>query len=69
MIIVGKKRSREIDEATSVLHSTPLTERSLCQYKDLSCTRCCLPHIGGEKSAEVVEDDPFHTVLHYYGPN
>jgi hypothetical protein len=25
---------------------------SLCQYKNVSCVRCCLPHIGGDSHME-----------------
>jgi hypothetical protein len=25
----------------------------LCQYKDLSCVRCCLPHIGGDAYIDI----------------
>jgi len=29
---------------------------SLCQYKNISCVRCCLPHIGGDSHLEDSEE-------------
>ena len=31
-------------------------DRSLCQYKNISCVRCCLPHIGGDSHLEDSEE-------------
>ncbi len=30
---------------------------SLCQYKHVSCVRCCLPHIGGDSHMEDTEEE------------
>jgi hypothetical protein len=32
------------------------THVSLCQYKNVSCVRCCLPHIGGDSHMEDSEE-------------
>jgi hypothetical protein len=50
-------------------------DRSLCQYKTVSCVRCCLPHIGGdshmedseEKRAALFSASPFAYHLKYSG--
>ena len=34
------------------LHPGRGSNRNLCQYKDVSCVRSCLPHIGGDSHME-----------------
>ncbi len=46
---------------------------NLCQYKDLSCVRCCLPHIGGDScreypAGESVPASPDKNPAGYLGP-
>ena len=36
----------------SILRSGKAAEVSLCQYRNVSCVRCCLPHIGGDSHVE-----------------
>jgi hypothetical protein len=35
-----------------ILHSGETNDVSLCRYKNVSCVRCCLPHIGGDSHLE-----------------
>jgi hypothetical protein len=34
------------------MRSGEANDASLCQYRDVSCIRCCLPHIGGDSHME-----------------
>jgi hypothetical protein len=34
------------------MHSGEAADVSLCQYRNVSCVRCCLPHIGGDSHME-----------------
>ncbi len=36
----------------TILRSGKAGNANLCQHRDLSCVRCCLPHIGGDSHIE-----------------
>jgi hypothetical protein len=38
------------------MRSGKATDVCLCQYKNVSCIRCCLPHIGGDSHMEDSEE-------------
>lgn len=38
------------------MRSEEATDVNLCQYKNVSCVRCCLPHIGGDSHLEDSEE-------------
>ncbi len=38
------------------MRSGKASDLSLCQYKNVSCVRCCLPHIGGDSHLEDSEE-------------
>ncbi len=37
-------------------------EASLCQYRNVSCVRCCLPHIGGDSHLEDSGEKELHPI-------
>jgi hypothetical protein len=41
-----------IQEEQAILRSGEVAAVSLCQYRNVSCVRCCLPHIGGDSHLE-----------------
>jgi hypothetical protein len=46
------EQEKRIQEEQDLMRSGEATEGSLCQYKSVSCVRCCLPHIGGDSHME-----------------
>jgi hypothetical protein len=46
------EQERRIHEEQAIMRSGEAADVSLCQYKSLSCVRCCLPHIGGDPYME-----------------
>jgi len=38
------------------MRSGEVADVSLCQYRNISCVRCCLPHIGGDSHMEDSEE-------------
>ena len=40
-----------------IMRSAKAGTARLCQYKSLSCVRCCLPHIGGDSHMEDSDDE------------
>jgi hypothetical protein len=51
------EQTKRILEEQEIMHSGETTEASLCQYKNVSCVRCCLPHIGGDSPMENYEEE------------
>jgi len=51
-MIYTKEEMENHKKTLDMLHSTKTSGFSLCQYKNLSCVRCCMPHIGGDSHME-----------------
>lgn len=45
------EQTKRILEEQRIIRSGEAHDANLCQYKSLSCVRCCLPHIGGDSHA------------------
>jgi hypothetical protein len=50
--ILSIEEEKLIQEEQAILRSGEASSASLCQYKNVSCIRCCLPHIGGDSHME-----------------
>jgi len=50
------EQANRIHAEQKIMHSEEATDVSLCQYKNVSCVRCCLPHIGGDSHMEDSEE-------------
>ena len=42
------QQEKRIDEEQAIMRSGEAGKVSLCRYRNVSCVRCCLPHIGGD---------------------
>jgi hypothetical protein len=51
------EQSKKILEEQRIMRSGEANNVSLCQYKNVSCVRCCLPHIGGDSHMEDSEEE------------
>lgn len=51
------EQSKRILEEQEIMRAGNATDVSLCQYKNISCVRCCLPHIGGDSHLEDSEEE------------
>jgi hypothetical protein len=49
-------QEKRIQEEQTILRSGEAGEANLCQYRNVSCIRCCLPHIGGDSHMEDSEE-------------
>ncbi len=50
------EQTRRILAEQEIMRSGKASDVSLCQYKHVSCVRCCLPHIGGDSHMEDSEE-------------
>jgi hypothetical protein len=50
------EQEKRIHLEQGIMRSGEATDASLCQYKNVSCIRCCLPHIGGDSHLEDSEE-------------
>ncbi len=50
------EEEKRIAAEQEIMRSGKATDVSLCQYKNVSCIRCCLPHIGGDSHMEDSEE-------------
>jgi hypothetical protein len=50
------EQAKRILAEQEIMRSGEATDLSLCQYKNVSCVRCCLPHIGGDSHLEDSEE-------------
>jgi len=50
------EEEKRIYAEQAILRSGEAADVSLCQYKNVSCVRCCLPHIGGDSHMEDSEE-------------
>jgi len=50
------EQANKIHAERKIMHSEEASDASLCQYKNVSCVRCCLPHIGGDSHLEDSEE-------------
>jgi hypothetical protein len=46
------EQSERVYQEQQIMRSGEAGNLSLCQYKMVSCVRCCLPHIGGDSHME-----------------
>jgi hypothetical protein len=46
------EQAKRILAEQEIMRSGEATNASLCQYRNVSCVRCCLPHIGGDSYLE-----------------
>jgi hypothetical protein len=46
------EQEKRINAEQGMMRSGAATGVSLCQHKNVSCIRCCLPHIGGDSHME-----------------
>lgn len=51
-MFLSVEEEKKIQEEQAILRSGKAASVSLCQYKNISCVRCCLPHIGGDSHLE-----------------
>jgi hypothetical protein len=51
------EQTQRILAAQEIMRSGKATDASLCQHKNVSCVRCCLPHIGGDSHMEDSEEE------------
>jgi hypothetical protein len=42
------EQEKRIAAEQEIMRSGESADVNLCQYRDVSCVRCCLPHIGGD---------------------
>jgi hypothetical protein len=50
------EQAKKILAEQEIMRSGEATDVSLCRYKNVSCIRCCLPHIGGDSHLEDSEE-------------
>ncbi len=51
------EHTKRILAEQEIMRSGKAANASLCQYKNVSCVRCCLPHIGGDSHMEDSEEE------------
>jgi hypothetical protein len=52
MMFNSAEHENRIQAEQEIMRSGNASDGSLCQYKGVSCVRCCLPHIGGDSHVE-----------------
>jgi hypothetical protein len=65
------EQEKRIQAEQAIMRSGKASDVSLCQYKNVSCVRCCLPHIGGDSHVEDSTEkkpDPLEHICRYLGP-
>jgi hypothetical protein len=65
------EQEKRIHEEQEIMRSGKASDVSLCQYKSVSCVRCCLPHIGGDSHVEEsreTQSERLPLVDRYLGP-
>jgi len=50
------EQEKRILAEQEIMRSGKAADASLCHYKNVSCVRCCLPHIGGDSRVEDSEE-------------
>jgi hypothetical protein len=50
------EQAKRILAEQEIMRSGEAIDVSLCKYKNVSCVRCCLPHIGGDSHMEDSEE-------------
>jgi hypothetical protein len=50
------EQEKRILAEQEIMRSGEATDVRLCQFKNVSCVRCCLPHIGGDSHMEDSEE-------------
>jgi len=55
-MVYSAEQAKRIFAEQEIRRSGEATNVSLCQYKNVSCVRCCLPHIGGDSHLEGTEE-------------
>jgi hypothetical protein len=51
-LFYSTEEEKRILAEQEILHSGETSDLNLCHYKNISCVRCCLPHIGGDSHIE-----------------
>lgn len=51
-MFLSEDQETRIQEEQRIMRSGEAADVSLCQYRNASCVRCCLPHIGGDSHIE-----------------
>jgi hypothetical protein len=51
-MVHSAEQAKRILAEQKIMRSGEATDASLCQYRNVSCVRCCLPHIGGDSHLE-----------------
>lgn len=54
-MVYSAEQAKRILVEQEIMRSGEATDASLCQHKNVSCVRCCLPHIGGDSHLEGTE--------------
>jgi hypothetical protein len=57
MMMSSAEQAKRILAEQKIMRSGEAAEVSLCHYKNASCVRCCLPHIGGDSHLEDSEEE------------
>jgi hypothetical protein len=53
------EQEKRIHAEQEIMRPGKAAEVSLCQYKNGSCVRCCLPHIGGDSHIDSSEENRY----------
>ena len=56
IMFYSAEQTKRIFAEQEIMRSGEATDVSLCQYRNVSCVRCCLPHIGGDSHLEDSEE-------------
>jgi hypothetical protein len=56
-VFYSEEQGKRNLKAQEIMRSGKATNANLCQYKNVSCVRCCLPHIGGDLCLEDSEEN------------
>jgi hypothetical protein len=65
------EQEKRIQAEQAIMRSGKASSLSLCQHKNLSCVRCCLPHIGGDSHVEdsgELQGQQIRSANRYLGP-
>jgi len=55
-MVYSAEQAKRIFAEQEIARSGEVNNLSLCQHKNVSCVRCCLPHIGGDSHLEDTEE-------------
>jgi hypothetical protein len=55
-MLYSAEQAKRIHAEQVIMRSGEAGDANLCQYRNVSCVRCCLPHIGGDSHLEDSEE-------------